>query len=167
MESKIFFICLFVFSCTIQTSVAVLKCYKCTSLTNPKCGDLSDKSIQPDECTVESAMSQKANFGSDILYQIGLGTSNNANKASYTPVCLKVESRNSTHVNTVVRGCTVKIPNQDVCETAKSKISGSTTQISFCGICDDKDGCNSGNTLKFIYALVVFGTMISTARLFV
>lgn len=69
-----------------------MKCFTCESVSNPRCADLSDNKVyQPQECVAEQFISQ----GSGFLSQLGLGgNSNNANKETLTPVCLKVVTRN-------------------------------------------------------------------------
>jgi len=160
-----FLLCLIAFFSMIQSSFA-LKCYRCDSVSNPRCGDLTDKSFQPEDCVVDSFLSQGAN----LFGQLGFGgNSNNVNRDNASPVCLKIVTKNITYANYVSRRCSVKVLNQDPCTLVRSTIqqTGVSTQIDFCGACDDKDGCNSGNAMKMIYALVVFATMVSTARLFV
>jgi len=158
-------ICLIAFCSMMQSSFA-LKCYRCETASNSKCADLTDKSFQPEECVVDSFLSQGAN----LFSQLGFGgNSNNVNKDNVSPVCLKIVSKNITIGHYVSRKCSVKIVNQDPCSFTKTAFqqAGSNSQLDFCGACDDKDGCNSGNTMKIVYALVVFATMVSTARLFV
>lgn len=67
----------------------------------------------------------------------------------------------------IARRCAVKYQSQDPCSLARSasQQTGANAQFEFCGSCE-VDACNNGNSMKLFYALIVFGAMISSARLF-
>ncbi|KAG4071331.1 hypothetical protein HA402_004035 [Bradysia odoriphaga] len=160
MESKMFTFGLVMLFCIVQSSSA-LKCYTCDSVSNKNCADIINKGFQPQECVAESILSQGAGF-------IGQFSGNNANKEPLKPTCLKLVTRNGTVGNVVARRCAVKSQNQDLCKLQESAVqhAGSSNHLEFCGTCDT-DGCNSGNSMQLFSALIVFGAMVCTARLFV
>lgn len=71
-----------------------LKCFTCESVSNPKCADLSDKVYQPQECVAENILAQGAGFFS----QLGIGGNTNGNKEPFTPVCMKVVTKNGEKI---------------------------------------------------------------------
>lgn len=73
-----------------------LKCFVCDSSANPKCRDLSDHALQPQECIAENFLSQ----GAGLFSQLGFGgSSNSASKSEdLSPICLKVVTHNSKSI---------------------------------------------------------------------
>ncbi|KAJ6635642.1 hypothetical protein Bhyg_14228 [Pseudolycoriella hygida] len=160
MDSKMFVLTIFALFCMMQSSYA-LKCFICESNSNPRCVDSSVKNLQPQECVTENMLS----YGSGFFSQFGVGPNSNPGKEPLTPTCFKFVTRNGTG-HSVARRCAVKYQNQDPCATARSTLQQTPTlQFEYCGTCD-KDGCNTGNSLQFIFGLTAFAAVVSTARMF-
>lgn len=68
-----------------------LKCFTCNPDSFPECNDLSNNTLQAQDCAVEMYLSREGK----LLDHLGFGEKiNSVNKNTLTPTCLKVASNN-------------------------------------------------------------------------
>lgn len=145
-----------------------MKCYQCETTTNEGCSYLQfhKSTIKPQECASNRSLSE-----------IG-----------YVPSCLKILTTNCKfHVNIrelpnfvsfssvdhgkivihqYVRRCLWKTENQDPCSQSEilRPYEVHRTAYQTCDICNDKDGCNSANYVKYFWNLMVLGVIFCAAQ---
>ncbi|XP_059471489.1 uncharacterized protein LOC132194323 [Neocloeon triangulifer] len=134
-----------------------IKCYQCTSKSNPECANPSMMGeLKASECT--PSMQWSAKSLNDVLPQgvnkfLDSVTSSIGSIAQNIPVemvCMKTNIKSGDET-VIMRHCAAAITSNDgtpkgsgVCEQVKKAADG---KAEYCGVCDT-DGCNSAPSIR-------------------
>ncbi|XP_017758439.1 PREDICTED: uncharacterized protein LOC108549532 [Eufriesea mexicana] len=127
-----------------------LKCYMCTSLTNPGC-DIDPKAhkIEPVECTVNNMIEwQKSVQRHQILNPIStiFEIDNSQHYQATAPMACAKMTLTVNKQDIIVRNCqTAKTETIDPCKAIGGKVSNDIFNLQHCDLCME-DACNSAIT---------------------
>ncbi|KAK9310610.1 hypothetical protein QLX08_000153 [Tetragonisca angustula] len=147
-----------------------LRCYMCTSITNPGCEtDPQAHNIQLVECTLSSMIDWKHNIQQhNILNSIAsiFDVDNSQHHLSVAPMmaCAKMIIRVSNSNQTVtVRSCqAAKTENIDPCKAMEGMLAAYNHKLEFCELCTE-DACNSSIAISpkiFLTLLSILGVLV-------
>nr|CAD7204502.1 unnamed protein product [Timema douglasi] len=149
---------------------AVVKCYVCSSFSDPNCKDPFDSSkMQMTECTTENIKatwdlfySAVQSIGSltQIFNTLGIDLPQTNSKPDIPFACQKIDLEEK---KATLRTCSfARTDHVDPCEDLKSKGNNNLLHVSFCGLCET-DGCNGVGRLVIPWLLMILPALLVVA----